>query len=44
MKCGATHCTGDTQIKIFKEAFKENYIEMGTGRILSISNKGLEIE
>jgi hypothetical protein len=23
---------------------KENYIEMGTGKILSISNKGLEIE
>ena len=44
MKCGATHCTGDTQIKIFKDAFKENYIEMGTGRILSISNKGLEIK
>ena len=33
-KCGATHCTGDKQINLFKEAFGNDYIEMGTGRVL----------
>jgi len=33
-KCGATHCTGDKQIKLFKEAYGNDYIEMGTGRVL----------
>ena len=36
-KCGATHCTGEKQIQMFKEAFGENYVEMGTGRILKIT-------
>lgn len=36
MKCGATHCTGEKQIKIFKESYGENYVEMGTGRTIMI--------
>lgn len=38
MKCGATHCTGDKAIGLFKEAYGENYIPMGTGKVLEISN------
>ncbi|HNY14101.1 MAG TPA: MBL fold metallo-hydrolase [Bacteroidales bacterium] len=30
-KCGATHCTGDKQIKLFKTAFGENFFELGAG-------------
>lgn len=36
-KCGATHCTGDRAIAMFKQAFGENYVPMGTGKILEIS-------
>jgi len=35
-KCGATHCTGDTQIAMFKKAFGENYVPMGTGRVIEV--------
>jgi 7,8-dihydropterin-6-yl-methyl-4-(beta-D-ribofuranosyl)aminobenzene 5'-phosphate synthase len=35
-KCGATHCTGDRPIALFKKAFGDNYVAMGTGRILEI--------
>lgn len=31
-KCGCTHCTGDKQISQFRQAFGEQFIEMGTGR------------
>jgi len=43
-KCGATHCTGDSQINQFKEAYKENYIEMGTGRVFLIKPEGIEVK
>lgn len=33
-KCGATHCTGDKQIEVFKTAYGKDYVEMGTGRVL----------
>jgi len=36
-KCGATHCTGDKAIAMFKEAFGENYVQMGVGRRIEIS-------
>ncbi|MBN2031527.1 MBL fold metallo-hydrolase [bacterium] len=36
-KCGATHCIGDTAIGLFKEAYGENYIPMGVGRVLQVS-------
>lgn len=35
-KCGATHCTGDRPIELFKKAFGDNYVPMGTGRILEV--------
>jgi len=38
MKCGATHCTGDRAIELFKEAYGENYIPMGTGKVLEIKD------
>jgi 7,8-dihydropterin-6-yl-methyl-4-(beta-D-ribofuranosyl)aminobenzene 5'-phosphate synthase len=36
VKCGATHCTGDFAIKLFREAFKDNYVKLGTGRVIDI--------
>jgi 7,8-dihydropterin-6-yl-methyl-4-(beta-D-ribofuranosyl)aminobenzene 5'-phosphate synthase len=33
-KCGATHCTGDKQIELFKKAFGDNYVQMGVGNII----------
>jgi 7,8-dihydropterin-6-yl-methyl-4-(beta-D-ribofuranosyl)aminobenzene 5'-phosphate synthase len=30
-KCGATHCTGDKQIQMFKDAFGNDYIDLGVG-------------
>lgn len=35
-RCGATHCTGDRPIALFKKAFGENYVPMGTGRIIEV--------
>ena len=37
VKCGATHCTGDTQIKMIKEAFGMNYFELGVGNTIVIN-------
>jgi 7,8-dihydropterin-6-yl-methyl-4-(beta-D-ribofuranosyl)aminobenzene 5'-phosphate synthase len=37
-KCGATHCTGDKAIRIFREAYGKNYVRIGTGRVLQISD------
>jgi len=36
LKCGATHCTGDRQIELFKQAYKENYVPIGTGKMIEI--------
>ncbi len=38
LKCGATHCTGDRAIELFKEAYGEKYIPMGTGKVLEIED------
>lgn len=35
-KCGATHCTGDRAIDMFKKAFGENYMSMGTGKVFKV--------
>lgn len=35
-KCGATHCTGEQQINWFRQAFGENFVEMGTGNVITI--------
>ncbi|MBN1223229.1 MAG: MBL fold metallo-hydrolase [Candidatus Aminicenantes bacterium] len=34
-KCGATHCTGERQIGLFREAYGANFVEMGVGRVLT---------
>ena len=34
-KCGATHCTGERQIEMFKKAFGDDYITMGVGRVIT---------
>lgn len=41
-KVGATHCTGDRAIALFKEAYGENYVQIGTGNILEVLNEELE--
>lgn len=35
-KCGATHCTGETQIQMFRDAFGSNFIELGTGKKIEL--------
>jgi len=35
-KCGATHCTGDQAIGVFKDEFGDDYIPMGVGKTISI--------
>ncbi|HPT11689.1 MAG TPA: MBL fold metallo-hydrolase, partial [Bacteroidales bacterium] len=37
VKCGATHCTGEKQIKMFRESFGENYFELGAGNTVVIN-------
>jgi 7,8-dihydropterin-6-yl-methyl-4-(beta-D-ribofuranosyl)aminobenzene 5'-phosphate synthase len=37
VKCGATHCTGDRQIKMFREAFGSDYFELGAGKVIVIN-------
>lgn len=36
-KVGATHCTGDRAIEMFKEAYGDDFVEMGVGRVLKIT-------
>jgi len=36
-KCGATHCTGEDQIKQFRKAFGENFVDLGVGNTLVIN-------
>ena len=38
MKVGATHCTGDKAIELFKDAYKENFVQMGVGKAIKISD------
>lgn len=33
-KCGPTHCTGDQAIGLFKEEYGQDFLAMGTGRVL----------
>jgi len=37
LKVGATHCTGDKAIELFREAYGENFVRMGVGKVVSIS-------
>ena len=36
------YCTGKKSMKLFEEAFGENYIKMSTGKIIKITKDGLE--
>jgi len=38
-KCGATHCTGQRAMDMFKEAFGENYVPIGVGKVLEFNKK-----
>jgi 7,8-dihydropterin-6-yl-methyl-4-(beta-D-ribofuranosyl)aminobenzene 5'-phosphate synthase len=33
-RVGASHCTGDRAVALFREAYKDRFIELGAGRIL----------
>jgi 7,8-dihydropterin-6-yl-methyl-4-(beta-D-ribofuranosyl)aminobenzene 5'-phosphate synthase len=35
-KCGATHCTGDGAIKMFKAAYGPNFLSLGAGKTFTI--------
>ena len=35
-KVGATHCTGEKAIELFKKAYKKNFIEMGVGKVVKL--------
>lgn len=37
IKCGATHCTGDNAIEVFKEAYGDDYVSMGVGKVITIT-------
>ncbi len=37
VRCGATHCTGEKQIEMFRMAFGENFVELGAGNTLIIN-------
>jgi 7,8-dihydropterin-6-yl-methyl-4-(beta-D-ribofuranosyl)aminobenzene 5'-phosphate synthase len=37
VKCGATHCTGDKQIQMFRDSFGDNYFELGVGNTIVIN-------
>ncbi len=43
-KCGATHCTGERQIPLFKKAYGENFVPMGVGRVIQISGITTDIK
>ena len=36
-KCGATHCSGEEAIQLFKTSFGESFFQMGTGQIIKVS-------
>jgi len=36
IKVGASHCTGDRAIELFKQAYKENFVRMGVGKVIRI--------
>ena len=37
VKCGATHCTGVKQTEMIKEAFGNNFIELGVGNTIVLN-------
>ena len=43
-KCGATHCTGDKAIQMISDAFGDNYIPMGAGKVLKVNAQKVSAE
>jgi 7,8-dihydropterin-6-yl-methyl-4-(beta-D-ribofuranosyl)aminobenzene 5'-phosphate synthase len=37
VKCGATHCTGEKQIQLIRDAFGVNFVELGVGNSIVIN-------
>ena len=35
-QCGCSHCTGDDAIKLFRESYTENFVNLGTGKVITI--------
>jgi 7,8-dihydropterin-6-yl-methyl-4-(beta-D-ribofuranosyl)aminobenzene 5'-phosphate synthase len=38
LKVGPTHCTGDKAIQLFKDAYGDNYIKIGVGKVIEIGD------
>jgi 7,8-dihydropterin-6-yl-methyl-4-(beta-D-ribofuranosyl)aminobenzene 5'-phosphate synthase len=38
--CAPTHCTGEDAIRLFQEAYRENFLRLGSGKKISISGQG----
>lgn len=36
LKVGATHCTGDKAIELFKKAYGQNFVQMGVGKVIEV--------
>ena len=37
LKAAPCHCSGNNARKLFKNTFKDNYVEIGTGKIIYIN-------
>jgi 7,8-dihydropterin-6-yl-methyl-4-(beta-D-ribofuranosyl)aminobenzene 5'-phosphate synthase len=37
VRCGATHCTGDAAIGLFKREFGKDFLDLGVGRVLEFA-------
>ena len=33
---GPSHCTGDNALKIFKQKYGDNFVDVGVGKVISI--------
>ncbi len=40
IQCAPTHCTGEDAIRLFQEAYLENFLRLGSGKKISISGQG----
>jgi hypothetical protein len=43
-KCGATHCTGDRAIALIRQAFGSDFVEMGVGRVITLSSTIVDVK
>jgi 7,8-dihydropterin-6-yl-methyl-4-(beta-D-ribofuranosyl)aminobenzene 5'-phosphate synthase len=37
-KCGATHCTGDRPIDLFRKAYGDDFVSLGVGKVLTFTS------